>query len=206
MADREWRQLGSLTLGTGLERVPDQGLVVMGGLPVLVPLMEPMSHSVGHWDIAVWPLPSYLTCFEVPEKPSKAFGFALSDPGSVLKLTLSSGLLKGLGELMLDGVLHELQRAGILVVVPVLCHVQKLGPRWFSHPVLGRRFGCFDETIDGAMGWVFVMLDVVQTYLELFPIGWLPFFPYWTCFGRCEGFVLRLEVGGAPLRCPGVLL
>ena len=67
-------------------------------------------------------------------------------------------------------------------------------------------FGGFEETFDGSLGWVFVMLDVTQADLELFPIGWLSLLPDWACFGRCEWFVLRLEVGGSPLWCPGVLL
>ena len=45
-------------LGAGLERVPDQGLVVLGWLPELVPVVEPVPHPVGHGDIAVRPLPS----------------------------------------------------------------------------------------------------------------------------------------------------
>ena len=45
-------------LCSGLDGVPDQGLVVLGRLPELVPVVEPVPHSVGHRDIAVRPLPS----------------------------------------------------------------------------------------------------------------------------------------------------
>ena len=163
-----------------------------------MPVVESMSHSVSHGDSAVWPLPSQLTGLEVPEKTSKSFGFTLSDPGSVLKLPLSSGLLECLSKLMLDSMLHELKCAWILVVVPVLCHVQELSPGWFADPVLWCGFGGFEETLYGSWGWVRLVLDEAQACLELFPKGWFACLPDWTGLGRGEWFVLRLEVGGSP--------
>ena len=58
------------------------------------------------------------------------------------------------GELVLDGMLHELHGAGVTVDVPVLCHVKELGPGWLTNPMLGNRLSGLEEALaPGVGGW-----------------------------------------------------
>ena len=99
--------------------------------------------------------------------------------------------------------LHELERSWIFMLVPALCHVQELGPGWFANPVLGRGFRGFEESLDGAVGRVLLVLDAIQPDLKLFPVGWFALLPNGSDFGRGEWFVLSLQVGGSPCGAHG---
>ena len=88
----------------------------------------------------------------------------------------------------------------------MLCHVKELGPGWFSNPMLGNRFNGLEETLDGTMVWLCLIVDDGQAGLELFPKRWLAFLPYWTSSGGGEWLELSLEVRCSALWCPRVLL